>query len=102
MKAWLKIPLAIVVGLVFLVVGGAALSGSGLVTGACTVWFDGSWKTCCDKHDGDYTVGVPKRDADLHLAQCVSATGHPGIGLLMLAGVTVFGPIWYADARSKG
>lgn len=69
--------------------------------GACTLWFDGDWGRCCQIHDLAYAIGVPKGQADMDLAQCVAGSGHAGIALIMLLGVTLFGGRWYAAARKK-
>lgn len=61
----------------------------------CTLWFDGVWRSCCDAHDLAYGAGVDKVIADIDLARCVAGTGHGGMGLLMLAGVTIFGWLFY-------
>lgn len=71
----------------------ASLSDS--VGDGCTLWFDGNWRHCCDVHDVAYTTSSGKLMADFDLAVCVAQTGHPGIALIMLAGVTLFGWIFY-------
>jgi hypothetical protein len=66
-----------------------------MITGSCTGWFDGYWRQCCDLHDLAYAIGAPKMQADFDLASCVAQSGHAGIAVLMLAGVTLFGWIFY-------
>lgn len=61
----------------------------------CTLWLDGVWRQCCDVHDLAYQAGADKVPADLELALCVAQTGHGAMALIMLAGVTLFGWIFY-------
>lgn len=71
-------------------------AGSGDPIGnGCTLWFDGVWRQCCDLHDLAYAAGTDKILADLDLARCVAQTGHGTMGLIMLAGVTFFGWLFY-------
>ena len=65
----------------------------------CTLWFNGDWRQCCDWHDFQYATGIPKVTADLDLAACVAHTGHGIMGLIMLAGVTLFGWLFYRKRR---
>lgn len=74
---------------------------SGQASDGCTLWFDGAWGHCCQVHDLAYEIGVDKWTADLDLAACVAQTGHAGIALIMLAGVTLGGWLWYAKARRR-
>lgn len=67
----------------------------------CTMWFDGNWRECCDAHDLAYAVHFDKFQADIALGWCVAQHGHPVIGLIMFAGVAVFGVIWWARRRQK-
>lgn len=67
----------------------------------CTMWFDGiaglSWQACCDAHDAAYIAGggwFQKLQADLTLAACVNRV-LPGMGLIMLAGVLIGGPLFF-------
>jgi LPXTG-motif cell wall-anchored protein len=66
---------------------------------SCNLWFDGVWQQCCDAHDIAYGMGVDKTLADLNLAQCVANTGHSAMALIMLAGVTLFGWLFYKWRR---
>lgn len=56
------------------------------------------WETCCFKHDEAYAVGGTKHQrlkADLKLAGCVVANGHPFWAAAMFAAVRLFGgPHW--------
>lgn len=65
----------------------------------CTLWFDGwfgvSWRHCCDVHDFAYEAGADKITADLDLALCVAQTGQGGMALIMLAGVSTLGWLFY-------
>lgn len=69
----------------------------------CTLWFQGwgnsSWRHCCDVHDVNYAAGLDKISADLELAVCVAQTGHGWMALIMLAGVTAFGWLFYRKVR---
>jgi hypothetical protein len=62
----------------------------------CTDWINGVWRSCCDAHDLAYAAGLPKIPADLDLASCVAGTGHGVMALVMLAGVTIFGWLFYS------
>ncbi len=66
----------------------------------CTLFPQGNWRHCCDAHDFGYAVGGDKVQIDLELALCVAQTGNGVIGLLMLAGVTLGGWLWWWKARS--
>lgn len=68
----------------------------------CTGWIEGNWRQCCDIHDLAYAAQLPKVLADINLQDCVAAHGHPIMGLVMWAGVTLFGGIFYAMAWWKG
>lgn len=66
----------------------------------CTGWFDGTWRYCCDIHDGAYLEQVSKFQADWDLFICV--TNHdPVAAILMFIGVTLFGWIWYRKNKKK-
>lgn len=66
----------------------------------CTLYFDGVWRHCCDMHDLAYSLGtVDKLAADWELFQCVAATGNIWHAIVMLAGVTLAGWIWWLKAR---
>lgn len=69
----------------------------------CTLWLQGwgqtSWRHCCDIHDGAYAGGAEKIGADLELALCVAQTGNGLMGLIMLAGVTIFGWLFYRHRK---
>jgi len=71
----------------------------GSVNAACTAWFDGAWGACCAVHDVAYAAGVDKITADLDLAACVAHTGHGVMALVMLAGVTLFGWLFYRKRK---
>lgn len=58
-------------------------------------------RLCCFQHDLAYAAQMPKVQADLDLSLCVAKLGHPLLGLLMLAGVLVFGAFFYWRARRK-
>lgn len=72
--------------------------GPDAVGDGCTGWFDGSWRACCDLHDLAYAIGADKLQADWALFQCV-LPHSPINAVLMLAGVTLFGWIFYRRAR---
>ena len=71
----------------------------GLEGDGCTLWLDGwgdlSWRQCCDIHDIAYGIGANKIAADLDLAMCVAQSGAGVMALIMLAGLTLFGWIFY-------
>ena len=83
----------------------------------CSKWPDGDWHHCCVIHDYDYAEGVNKWKADAKLAWCVMKASyrrgtlpwfpifHLCNGLLMWAGVTLFGwEAWlsYKKERKRG
>lgn len=70
-----------------------------LVTDGCTLWFDGAWRHCCDAHDLAYSQFADKLQSDLDLALCVAKTGHGAVALVMLAGVLLFGWLFYPKKR---
>lgn len=80
-----------------------------LVGDGCTLWLDGlgpfDWRHCCDAHDLAYYELADKLEADFELAVCVALAGGPIVGpvmgALMLAGVLVFGWIWYEKAKRQ-
>jgi len=64
----------------------------------CTRFPEGSWHTCCLQHDLAYGDGGGLKDklkADTALALCVTRKGHPGVAVLMLVGVLIFGNFHY-------
>jgi hypothetical protein len=77
------------------------------VIDGCTLWFDGvgslSWRACCDAHDVAYSAGgswVEKLQADWALATCVNDV-LPGMGLVMLVGVLIGGPLFFVWRSRK-
>lgn len=69
----------------------------------CTLWPDGRWGHCCERHDLSYWASDrwrgPKRwtyrwAADWRLFLCVRAEGRPVMAAIMLAGVVLLGPIY--------
>ena len=67
----------------------------------CTLFLDGVWRQCCDIHDIAYVAGGDKGAIDWALFECVAATGHPVMAVVMLAGVTLFGWLWWRAARRR-
>lgn len=69
----------------------------------CTLWLQGwgqtSWRHCCETHDVNYAAGMDKIAADLDLAVCVAQTGQGAMALIMLAGLTLFGWLFYRRRR---
>ena len=62
-----------------------------------------SWQHCCIAHDLAYSAGAPRGEADAELYQCIlQATGLDWLATMMLAGVTLFGWIFYNRHRNKG
>ena len=82
----------------------------------CSGWFD-KWgdidfSECCHKHDLDYTYiktlptvwqrAKARWKADNDLMICVRKKGLPPMGLLMFAGVRMFGwPVVYGASKFK-
>ena len=72
----------------------------------CTFWPDGwptwlggtgqEWLPCCQAHD---TVEMTTRSA-VELGACVAKVS-PVMGLIMMVGVLVFGPIYLAFRRKR-
>ncbi len=62
----------------------------------CSMFPDGDWVACCQRHDFAYWCGGSAADrsaADRELERCV-AEKHPALGPLMWAGVRVGGGPW--------
>jgi hypothetical protein len=68
-------------------------------TGFPDVVFGVDLRPCCNFHDLAYAAHADKITADLNLALCVAHEGLGGIGLLMLAGVTLFGWAFYRKRK---
>ncbi len=67
------------------------------VSDGCSLFPDGNYRTCCERHDLDYWCGgtvAQRRAADRDLQQCVAERGHPARSRLMFAGVRVGGVPW--------
>jgi hypothetical protein len=73
-------------------------------SGACSFWPDGigpfNWEKCCEAHDFAYANMIPKDQADIALALCVNHV-LPGMGIVMLIGVTLFGAPFYIIAAIR-
>lgn len=79
------------------------------VSDGCSLFPDGwigkqdEWLHCCIEHDAAYWRGGTSEErlySDQALRQCVSETGHPLIGMLMLGGVRLGGsPLWPTPFR---
>lgn len=67
----------------------------------CTLWFDGSWRHCCDTHDAAYAAGTVDLTTHLDLAACVAATGWPLIGLIMGAATAIWWVVRYRIGRRR-
>lgn len=78
----------------------------------CTLWPEGWWSSCCEKHDLDYENGVDRLSADKALLECVSysyqeiyppndnsnhhyETLSMLVAFVMFIGVRMFGSIFY-------
>lgn len=85
----------------------------------CTLWFEGWWAHCCEAHDSDYSAQIGQVVADGKLLACVASSlpgavvDNPvlalgagivsgGVGLLMWAGVRLFGRRFYRRAGEEG
>jgi hypothetical protein len=59
----------------------------------CTLWFDGSWRECCCRHDRRYAnKRLTRKQADILLRRCV-AKKSVAMSHVMYAGIRLFG--WY-------
>ncbi len=66
-------------------------------TAGCSLFFDGSWQTCCVKHDKKYWCGGTSRQraaADHELRTCVATEASAPLGWLMWMGVRAGGVPW--------
>ena len=64
----------------------------------CTMFPNGNWLRCCVAHDYEYADGGTLADkirADIKLGRCVAKKGHPAIGAVMFAGVSIAGYFFY-------
>lgn len=66
----------------------------------CTMFPDGDWNHCCQKHDADYLMQVDRTQADLELLFCVAEVNTP-VAVIMFIGVSLMGWIWYKKAGNK-
>ena len=72
----------------------------------CTMFPEGWWAYCCKAHDDAYRAHTGKQEADLQLLKCVSESkdgvlSAPSllIGLIMFAGVSLFGKKYYNKGK---
>ena len=64
-------------------------------TDGCTCFFDGNWKSCCDRHDRRYAnTRLTRKQADRLLYRCVSRRSKFA-AMVMYIGVRTFGWIRY-------
>ena len=72
----------------------------------CTMWFDGEYKGCCERHDEDYFKSTGWRTrlrADNRLFGCVAKMGF-GYSLIapaMWLGVRIFGSPWFPIHKKR-
>lgn len=68
---------------------------------SCTFFPDGSWVSCCDAHDINYSEKsqVTRKSADQKLKMCVENSGHPIIAKIMYAGLRMFGSFFYKGKK---
>lgn len=67
----------------------------------CSLYFDGTWKSCCDAHDIAFTIGGNLADlinANWSLITCVSQLDLMN-GIIMGVGVTLGG--WFVWPWAK-
>lgn len=84
-------------------------------TDYCTAFPEGWWQHCCEAHDAAYDAQIGKAQADKELLACV-VESRPGwaeqfpmaadgasalVGLLMFAGVSLFGRRFYKRAGKQ-
>lgn len=71
----------------------------------CSLWPDGSWIDCCRLHD--YLRSVMDKlqlsmgQTDEIFLQCMVATDHTWMGILMFTGLTLFGGIYAYFKKRK-
>jgi hypothetical protein len=79
-------------------------SGTSEHINGCDSWFDGTWKSCCDIHDVQFTEGgdlFQFLDSNVDLFNCVMQ--HDWLNaVLMFGGVTVFGGLFFRWKRLNG
>lgn len=71
----------------------------------CTLWPDGNYGKCCERHDKAYFKGGTQCDrlaADRSLRECVRMKGHPWIAQIMYIGVRLFGAPWFPSPYRWG
>jgi len=67
----------------------------------CTLFPDGTWSSCCARHDRRYeNKRLTKYQADKLLYRCV-AKKNKLIASVMFLGVTLFGHYWYKKANDE-
>jgi hypothetical protein len=60
----------------------------------CTLWFDGTWRECCCRHDRRYVnKRLSRKQADKLLYRCVKRKSNAFMASVMYVGVRSFG--WY-------
>ena len=68
-------------------------------TDGCTLFFDGSWKQCCIRHDEVYWNGGTRNmrlDADRELASCVERVSNGVVAQIVYGAVRVGGTPYFA------
>ena len=72
-----------------------------MVEDSCTLFPDGSWGTCCARHDKRYeNTRLTKYQADTLLYRCVKRKANPYIAVIIFIGVsTPFSWLFYYRAQ---
>ena len=66
----------------------------------CTLFIEGTWTSCCERHDRRYeNKRLTKYQADKLLFRCVRRNSNIVIAIIMFLGVTLFGHFNYALAQ---
>ncbi len=81
-------------------------AGNNFQSDGCTMWFDGEYKGCCEKHDLAYFKSSGWRSrlkADNGLFKCVANLGPPYLwsASIMWIGVRIFGSSWFPIHKKR-
>lgn len=70
------------------------------MTDHCTLFPEGTWAGCCERHDRRYeNKKITKYQADTLLFRCAKRRAGVVIAAVMFAGVTIFGHYSYNKAQ---
>ena len=60
----------------------------------CSMWPDGNYRDCCVQHDYNAYIGIPDKQADIELFQCVAEQDNTLMAAIMIIGLFLFRPCY--------